>query len=111
MHHHHVEQAGTRFIRGAWASVAKNSVTFRFKLSLNKQIAECRVCLIAGIRGQYHFGIGCQLQSAGLASTMTQCETSQFNVILRGDNNLSFDAESTEGTSEFSTRIGEYHFL
>ena len=42
---------------------------------------------------------------------MNQCEPSQLNIILRGDHNLSFDAEPIESTSEFSTRIGEYHFL
>jgi len=103
-----VKQAGTRFIRGSWPPVAKNSVTLRIQLSLNKQIAECRMCQIAGVRCQYHFGIGCQFQRAGLATTMNQCETSQFNIILRGDDNLSFDTESPEGASEFSTRIGEY---
>ena len=111
MHHHHVKQAGACFIRRARASVAKNGATLRIQLSLNKQIAECRVCQIAGIRCQYDFSISCQFQRAGLATTMDQCEPSQLNIILRGDHHLSFDAKSSKGASEFSPRIGEQHFL
>ena len=42
---------------------------------------------------------------------MNQCEPSQFNIILRRDHHLSFDAESPEAASEFCPRIGEQHFL
>ncbi|MOA51993.1 hypothetical protein D3C78_1752110 [compost metagenome] len=82
-HHHHVKQAGTPFLGRARAPVAKNGVTLRIKLSLNKQIAERGMRPIAGVRRQDHFGIGRQFQHARQAAPMNQGEPPQFNIILR----------------------------
>ncbi|MNS10489.1 hypothetical protein D3C72_420070 [compost metagenome] len=111
LYHHHVKQPGTFFIRRTWTSVAQNGVLSGHQFSLDKQFAERRMCQIAVRRCQHHFGVGCQLDGARLATTVQQRYAAQFDIIFRRHNHLSFHIQGAERAPEFRARIGKDHFV